>query len=102
MSEMLLVTTTRDGAPILTNLVVEKHFISESEQHGPYGVRPYYQYLCIVDGIYDIRQNDYMKDQKNNDPVTNAPYVYQIVTKPEPFEDQQLQFHANDARITGF
>jgi hypothetical protein len=102
MSETLLVTTTRDGVQKLQNLVVEKHFISESEQHGPYGIRPFYQYLCIAQGIYDIKQNDYMKDQNNTDPITSAPYAYQIVSKPEPFDDGHMEFHANDARITGF
>lgn len=102
MSEMILVSTFRDNTLNLQNIPVEKHFISESEQHGPYGIRPFYQYLCIVQGLYDIKQNDYLKDQQNNDPVTNAPYAYQVTTKPEPFDDGHMEFHANDARITGF
>lgn len=102
MSELMLVNTYRDGALTLQNLVVEKHFLSESEQHAPFGRSPFYQYLCIVQGKYDIKQNDYLKDQQNTDPVTSAPYAYQITTKPELFPDGHMEFHADDARITGF
>lgn len=112
MSERLLGDVSRDNSTIMTGIVVETHMETELEQHGFGGIKPYYRYLCIVQGLYDLHQNDYLVNVKRIDPLTgqlvalvdaaNTANALQVVSIVERFPDGHIEFRANDARITGF
>jgi hypothetical protein len=105
MSSDILATVTRDGTVIYGSpipIAFQLDFATEMEQHGGYGMVPSYRYEGYCPQILDIRQNDYLQDTVNKDPVTNTPVQYQIVGKPEKFPDGHMEFKADDRRTVNF
>lgn len=102
MSKMILATNLRDNALMNQNMPIQLDFATDMEQHGYGGIIPYYRYLGIVHGVYDIKQNDYLLDQLTTDQVTGAQETYVVVNKPEPFPDGHMEIKCDDARVTGF
>jgi hypothetical protein len=112
MSEQVLADVTRDGATQFTGIPVELFFETFLEQHGSGGIKPYYKYLCIVNQVIDIHQNDYLVNVRRIDPLTGqlvamvdasgAVNAIQVISKPERFVDAHIEFRGDDARITGF
>lgn len=57
-----------------------------------YSIAPYYLYDGFCEGPYLLRQNDYIVDVYNVDPVTNQAKAYQIINEPESFPDIHIEF----------
>ncbi|GAC1471376.1 MAG: hypothetical protein PVSMB5_19950 [Ktedonobacteraceae bacterium] len=94
---------TRDGAQIFPKVTFQIERMSEMEASAHGGQSPYYLYNGFCLGAYDLRQNDYIVDLYNVDPVTNQPKAYQIINEPESFPDQHMEFQcarANRAMLT--
>jgi hypothetical protein len=114
MSERVLADVTRDGVTQFSSIPVELFFESVVEQQQPVygGMKPYYRYLCIVEQLLDIRQNDYLENIKRIDPLTGqlVPWLdaggavnnLHVATRPERFSDGHIEFRGDDARTTGF
>lgn len=102
MSLETLVTVTRDGNQLYSNVAIQLDYAADMEMHVPGGMTPFYRYIGFIWQKIDVRQNDYLSDQLNTDPVTNTPKTYQVVNKPEPFPDGHLELKLDDQRIVGF
>ena len=92
MSTRITAKVTRDNTQIYDDLVFKIDRMGEVEALS-YSVPPSYLYNGIIEGIYDLRQNDYIVDLVNVDPVTTQPKAYQIINEPEPHElTQTMEF----------
>jgi hypothetical protein len=100
----IIADVTRDGTAIYTGKPFRLEYAGDMEMQVPggYGMTPYYRYQGFIRQILDIRQNDYLKDQVNIDPVTNTNVMYQVISIPERFPDGHMEFKADNARTTGF
>lgn len=92
------VTITRDGTPIYTDIPVQIDQLSEMEA-SMLSLPPYYSYDVGVERLFPaptgLNQNDYLIDQKNNDPTTGKPKMYQIVNEPKQYiHDGHTEFRA--------
>lgn len=102
MSLETLVTVTRDGNQVYSNIAIQLDFAADMEMHVPGGMTPFYRYIGYIWQVLDIRMNDYLSDQLNTDPVTNTAKVFQVVSKPESFPDGHIELRLDDQRIVGF
>lgn len=83
---------TRDTALIYDSLVFQIDSMSDVEALS-HSAPPSYLYNAIVEGIYDLRQNDYITDLKNVDPITQQFKAYQIISEPGEHElTQTMEF----------
>ena len=97
-----LVTVTRDGVQLYQDIATQIEFVGDMEMHVSGGVSPFYRYEGFIWKIIDMRQNDYLKDQLNTDPITGIAVEYQVIGKPGRFPDGHMEFKADDRRVTGF
>jgi hypothetical protein len=92
MSTHITAKVTRDTVQIYASLVFQIDRIGEVEAL-TYSASPSFLYNGIIEGIYALRQNDYIVDLNNVDPVTTQAKIYQIINEPEPHElTQTMEF----------
>ncbi len=92
MSTHITAKVMRDNTQIHASLVFQIDRMGEVEALS-HSAPPSYLYNGIIEGIYALRQNDYIVDLNNTDPVTTQAKSYQIINEPEPHElTQTMEF----------
>lgn len=102
MSVDVYADVKRDGVIVHTDKTFQLDRMSEVEAM-TYSLPPHFSYDGYHIGILDLRQNDYIVDKVNRDPVTSLPKEYQITNEPESFPDAHVEFQcirADKAAIT--
>jgi hypothetical protein len=91
MSTDIYGKVTRDGAIVYQNILFQIDRMSAIEAMS-YSQPPHFLYDGFCTGPYVLRQNDYIVDLYNVDPVTNQPKAYQIINEPEPYPNGYIEF----------
>lgn len=103
MSTHIMGQVTRDNTQTYESLVFQIDRMGEVEAI-THSAPPGYLYNGIIEGIYDLRQNDYIVDLVNTDPVTAQAKAYQIINEPELHDlTQTMEFQcmrADRAQLT--
>lgn len=102
MSSDIYGKVTRDGVVIYPSILFQIDRMSTIEAMS-YSMPPHYLYDASCTGPYVLRQNDYITDLYNVDPITSQAKAYQIINEPESFPDTYIELscaRADRANLT--
>lgn len=96
MSSDIYGKVTRDGVVIYPSILFQIERMSAVEAM-TYSEPPHFMYDGFCTGPYDLRQNDYIIDLYNTNPVTSQKKAYMIYNEPESFPDGHIEFSCKSA-----
>lgn len=102
MSIDVIANVARDNMTLFSNQLFQIDRMTMMEAM-TYSLPPHFSYDGYVLGPLDLRQNDYLIDTINTDPVTTRAKTYQVVNEPERFPDGHIEFmciRADRSQIT--
>lgn len=82
----------RDNVQVYKDILFQIDRMSSVETLAHASYPPYFLYNGYCMGQFDLRQNDYIVDLYNKDPVTNQAKAYQIINEIESFPDMHVEF----------
>jgi|SRR5580765_2693810 len=96
MSIDVYANVTRDNSIIYQKVWFQIDRMSELEA-STYSEPPNFLYNAYMLGNLDLRQNDFLVDINNTDPITGKAKAYQVINEIERFPDMHLQFNVKRA-----
>jgi hypothetical protein len=93
---------TRAGVQTYASLAMQLETMSQQQAAYWGGAEPYFRFLGILDGLFDIRPRDLGTDLANTDPETGANKQYRVINTPDDdlFVDGHMELVLDRVRGT--